>query len=188
MSPALNTTNGASQTIPLVLSQPCRTCIKGRRLREQLRVVVDGLVTVRPMLVADIRHFLDMPDDAPTPAKRIGLQLSALVRAATARPTGRGATSAIGCTRRPGQRPCGGLVMVFRRTSGEIAWSCDVCGDEGAISGWEGSPADVSGLDDSYAEGDMVTLLIVRELFEGIQGVLLLDDACTAIEAALVGE
>lgn len=35
--------------------------------------------------------------------------------------------------------------------------SCDVCGDEGAISGWEGSPADVSGLDDSYAEGDTIS-------------------------------
>ena len=25
--------------------------------------------------------------------------------------------------------------MVFRRTNGEIAWSCDTCGDEGVISG-----------------------------------------------------
>lgn len=139
------------------------------------------------MLVADLRHFLDMPDDAPAPAKRLGLQLSAIVRAATARPTGSGARSAIGCTRRPGRRPCEGLIMVFRRTSGEIAWSCDVCGDEGAISGWKGSPADVSGLDDSYAEGDMVTLLIARELVEVIQDVLLLDDACELLVARAEG-
>lgn len=77
--------------------------------------------------------------------------------------------------------------MVFRRTNGEIAWSCDACGDEGVISGWEGSPADVSGLDDSYAEGDTVTLLIARELFEGIQGVLLLDDACELLVARAEG-
>ena len=77
--------------------------------------------------------------------------------------------------------------MVFRRTNGEIAWSCDACGDEGVISGWEGSPVDVSGLDDSYAEGDEVTLLIARELFEEIRGVLLLDDACELLVARAEG-
>ena len=77
--------------------------------------------------------------------------------------------------------------MVFRRTNGEIAWSCDACGDEGVISGWEGSPADVSGLDDSYAEGDGVTLLIAREVFEVIRGVLLLDDACELLIARAEG-
>lgn len=139
------------------------------------------------MLVADLRHFLDMPDDAPAPAKRLGLQLSAIVRAASARPTGSGARSAIGCTRRPGRRPCEGLIMVFRRTNGEITWSCDACGDEGVIHGWEGSPADVSGLDASYAEGDTVTLVIARELFDVIRGVLLLDDASELLVARAEG-
>ena len=39
------------------------------------------------VLVCDLRHFLDMPEDAPTPAVRLGLQLAAIVRAASARPT-----------------------------------------------------------------------------------------------------
>jgi hypothetical protein len=150
-------------------------------------VAVNGLVTVTQMLVADLRHFLDMPDDAPRPAIRLGLQLSAIVRAASVRPTGSGARSAIGCTRRPGRRPCEGLIMVFRRTNGEIVWSCDACGDEGLISGWEGSPADGSGLDDSYAEGDPVTLVIDRELFDVIRGVLLLDDAGELLVARAEG-
>ena len=77
--------------------------------------------------------------------------------------------------------------MVFRRTNGEIAWSCDACGDEGVISGWEGSPAEVSGLDDSYAEGDTVTLVIARDLFDVIRGVLLLDDACELLVARAEG-
>lgn len=77
--------------------------------------------------------------------------------------------------------------MVFRRTNGEIAWSCDACGDEGVISGWEGTPADVSSLDDSYAEGDEVTVLIARELFEVIRGALLLDDACELLIARAEG-
>ena len=46
--------------------------------------------------------------------------------AASARPASSGATSAIGCTRRPSHRWCDGFTMVFRRPNGEIAWSCDV--------------------------------------------------------------
>lgn len=74
--------------------------------------------------------------------------------------------------------------MVFRRTNGEIAWSCGSCGDEGVIHGWEGSPPDVSGLDDSYAEGDTIALLVVRDLFDVIRRVRQLDEACAALEAA----
>ena len=77
--------------------------------------------------------------------------------------------------------------MVFRRTNGEIAWTCDACGDEGVLTGWEGSPTDLSGLDDSYADGDEVVLLVARELFEVIGGVLLLDDACELLVARAEG-
>lgn len=139
------------------------------------------------VFVSDLRHFLDMPDDAPAPARRLGLHLAAIVRAASARPIGAGATTAVGCIRRPGHRPRDGFIMLFRRTNGEIAWSCDACGDEGVIHGWEGSPADVSGLDDSYADGGPVTLLIARELFDVIRGVLLLDDACEQLVARAEG-
>jgi hypothetical protein len=48
------------------------------------------------VLVSDLRHFLGMPGDAPMPAQRLGLQLTAIVRAASARPTSSGARSAIG--------------------------------------------------------------------------------------------
>lgn len=77
--------------------------------------------------------------------------------------------------------------MVFRRTNGEIAWSREACGDEGVITDWEESPTDVSGLDDRYADGDEVVLLIARELFEVIRGVLLLDDACELMVARAEG-
>ncbi|HUF97846.1 MAG TPA: hypothetical protein VMM60_06925 [Ilumatobacter sp.] len=139
------------------------------------------------MLVSDLRHFLDLPDDAPGPAKRLGAQLAAIVRAASARPIGRGATTAVACRRRPGRRPCDGFVMVLRRMTGEIAWSCDVCGDEGVISGWEGSPTDVSGLDDSYVEDELVSIVIARELFDVVCGVLLLDDASELLVARAEG-
>ena len=77
--------------------------------------------------------------------------------------------------------------MVFRRSNGEIAWSCDAYGDEGVIHGWEGSPADVSGLDDSDAEGDKIALLIVPDLFDVLRGVLLLDAACELLVARAEG-
>lgn len=64
--------------------------------------------------------------------------------------------------------------MILRRSDGEIAWSCDACGDDGVIHGWERSPADGSELDDSDAEGDVVTLVIARELFDVIRDVLCL--------------
>ena len=77
--------------------------------------------------------------------------------------------------------------MVFRRNDGEIAWSCDTCGDEGVISGWEGSPTDCSGVNDSYAGGGELVLLVARELYELIRGVLLLDDACKLLVARAEG-
>lgn len=152
-----------------------------------LYIVTPGFGYRGAVLVSDLRHFLDMPDDAPAPAKRLGSQLGAIVRAASARPIGSGGRSAVGCMRRPGRRPCEGFMMVFRRMNGEVAWSCDSCGDEGVIHGWEGSPADVSGLDDSYAEGDTVALLIPKDLSDLIRGVLLLDDACELLVARAEG-
>jgi hypothetical protein len=68
--------------------------------------------------------------------------------------------------------------MVFRHLNGEIAWGCDSCGDEGVIRGWEGSPTDVSQLDDSDAGGDTITLLVSRDMSDLLRDVLLMDDAC----------
>ncbi|MEZ5410171.1 MAG: hypothetical protein R2761_19230 [Acidimicrobiales bacterium] len=77
--------------------------------------------------------------------------------------------------------------MVFRHAYGEIAWACDVCGDEGVITGWEGSPTDVSGLDDSYADGDVVAVVMSRSLFDLLRGVLVLDAASELLIARAQG-
>lgn len=126
----------------------------------------------------------DEHDCQPTRRAR---QLAAIVRAASARPTGtaRGQRSVARVARAVAS--CEGFITVFRRTNGEIAWNCEACGDEGVISGWEGSPADVSELDDNYAEGDEVTLPIARELFDAICGVLLLDEAGELLVARAEG-
>ncbi len=96
------------------------------------------------MFVSDLRHFLDLPDDVPGPARRMAERLTSIVRAATAGDAGAEWASALPCDRRPGRRPCPGHVAVLRTdVPPSIAWRCTSCGDEGVISGWERSPYDL---------------------------------------------
>jgi len=66
------------------------------------------------MFVSDLRHFLDLPDDAPGPARKMAKQLGNVVRAATAAEAGTAWVSALPCRRRLGRRPCPGRIIVFR--------------------------------------------------------------------------
>ncbi|MFC9839314.1 DUF3024 domain-containing protein [Rhodococcus sp. NPDC127530] len=96
------------------------------------------------MLVTDLRHFLDLPDEVPGPARRLAEQLYDLVRAATAGDIGVAWVSALPCRRRPGNRRCAGRMLILRaETEGPIAWECSSCGEEGLISDWEDSPFDL---------------------------------------------
>jgi hypothetical protein len=96
------------------------------------------------MFVSDLRHFLDLDEDTPGPARRMAERLSMIVRAATAGDLGEAWVSALRCERRPGRQRCPGQIAV-RRTDAppSIAWQCMSCGDDGVISGWEGSPHDL---------------------------------------------
>ncbi len=97
------------------------------------------------VLSADLRHFLDLPDDAPGPAQRLAAQLGDLVRAATAAEPGPAWISALPCRRRPGHRACPGQMMVARPDrAAPIVFECTDCGDGGVISGWQDSPFDGS--------------------------------------------
>jgi hypothetical protein len=100
----------------------------------------------RPLvLVSDLRHFLDLPEDTSAPAVRLAEQLQDIVRAATAGEAGAGWLTALPCRRRPGNRRCPGGVLVRRpEPPAPIAWECITCGDDGSISGWQGTPYDVS--------------------------------------------
>jgi hypothetical protein len=96
------------------------------------------------MFVSDFRHFLDLPDDVPGPARRMAERLTLIVRAATAGDSGAPWVSALTCDRRPGRRPCPGHLAVLRTdVPPSIAWHCISCSDEGVISGWERSPYDL---------------------------------------------
>ena len=98
----------------------------------------------RSMFVSDLRHFLDLPDDVPGPARRMADHLGSVVLAATAAEAGSPWESALRCQRRPGRRACPGHIAVFRADiPAAIEWRCTACGDEGVISGWEDSCFDL---------------------------------------------
>ena len=96
------------------------------------------------MLVADLHHFLDLPDDMPGPGRRLAEHLSSIVRAATAADGGTAWMSALPCRRRPGNRSCPGRMVVLRpEPASVIHWECSTCHDEGVISNWSDSPDDL---------------------------------------------
>jgi hypothetical protein len=66
------------------------------------------------VFVADLRHYLDLPDCAAGPARRLADQLTSLVQAATARPAGAAWETTIPCRRRPSRRACTGRLTVSR--------------------------------------------------------------------------
>jgi len=96
------------------------------------------------MMVADLHHFLDLPDDIPGPARGLAEHLCSIVRAATAGDAGTAWMSALPCRRRPGNRSCPGRMIVLRpEPPAAIHWECSTCHDEGVISNWCDSPDDL---------------------------------------------
>jgi hypothetical protein len=129
------------------------------------------------VLVADLRHFLDVDDATPTAARRLAEQLTSIVRAATARPAGEAWTSALGCNRRPGRHRCPGPIALRRaELPSSIEWECVSCGDAGTISGWEGSAFDLRtvGLQPAAER----TVHAAADVAETLRSVMLLDVAC----------
>ncbi len=95
-------------------------------------------------MVADLRHFLDLPADTPGPARRVAEQLGHVVQAATAGDAGISWETALPCRRRPGNRRCPGRMVVARtEPPAPIRWQCSACGDQGVISNWADSPFDL---------------------------------------------
>ena len=96
------------------------------------------------MLVADLQHYLDLPESTPGPARRLAEQLGDIVRAGTAGDVGEAWASALPCRRRPGKRACPGRMVVARpEPPGPIRWQCSACRDGGVISNWQDTPFDL---------------------------------------------
>ncbi len=130
------------------------------------------------MLVTDLSHFLDMPEDTPGPARRLAEHLSNIVRAATAGDAGTAWESALPCRRRPANRRCPGRMIVLRTAAGApIRWQCSVCDDEGVISNWEDSAFDLRRRQLTLAEAGN-EIVIPDEMAAALRGLQLLDTDC----------
>ena len=131
------------------------------------------------MFVSDLRHFLNLPDDAPGPARKLAEQLGDVVRAATAAEAGTGWVSALPCRRRPGRRPCPGRIIVFRPDlPARIEWRCTCCGDEGVISGWEGTYCDLRASTHRRSTGTVADIVVPDEVATALRDLQLLDADC----------
>ncbi|MDA8297494.1 MAG: hypothetical protein M0004_13090 [Actinomycetota bacterium] len=131
------------------------------------------------MFVSDLRHFLDLPDDAPGPARKMADHLSNIVRAATAVPAGASWVSALPCRRRPERRPCPGRMSLCRLdVPARIEWHCTTCDDDGVISGWEGSHFDLRAPGSAAAPPSAVEIPVSDEVLAALRDLLLLDAAC----------
>jgi hypothetical protein len=131
------------------------------------------------MFVSDLRHFLEMPDDAPAPARRMADHLTLVVRAGTAGDTGVGWVSALSCQRRPSHRACPGHIAVSRTDiPASIQWRCTSCGDEGVVSGWEGSPFDLRPRRLEAGRQGGLHIVIPPEVAATLHSLVLLDSEC----------
>ena len=134
------------------------------------------------MFVSDLRHFLDMPDDVPAPARRMGERLMLIVRAATAVDAGIGWVSALTCDRRPGHKSCPGHIALFRTDiPASIEWRCTACRDEGVISGWERTPFDLRRRREDSTSGDILEVVVPSEVAATLRTLLLLDPTAERI-------
>ncbi len=136
------------------------------------------------VLSADLRHFLDLPDGAPGPARRLATQLGDLVRVATAAAPGPAWTSALPCRRRPGHRACPGQMTVARPDrEAPILFECNVCGDGGVIDGWQDSPYDCR--DDHgrmrTAAGRVRQISIPEQVADTLRDLTFLDRSCERV-------
>jgi hypothetical protein len=130
------------------------------------------------MLVTDLHHFLDLPQDTPGPAWRLAEHLSNIVRAATAGDAGTAWESALPCRRRPANRACPGRIVVLRTEPGApIRWQCSVCDDAGVISNWEDSVFDLRRRQLAVA-GAASEIVIPNQIAAALRDLQLLDPDC----------
>jgi len=93
----------------------------------------------------DVRHLAPAgAPEIPAAAARRAAYTREVVEAATSRRADSSWCSAVRCIARAGRRTCGGRIRVGRPQAGEVAWSCDMCGEHGVITGFEGSELDMS--------------------------------------------
>ena len=98
------------------------------------------------VMMTDMRHYLNEDGqigDLPGPALNLVLFLGSIVAWMTQIQPGKLDRTNLHCERRPGKLRCGAEICA--EFEGEaIMWQCVLCGDAGAIRGWQNSPWDRS--------------------------------------------
>lgn len=132
------------------------------------------------MLVADLGHFLDMPEDASGSARRLAQHLGDIARAGTAGEVGDPWVSALPCRRRPAHKRCPGrmtIAIAGAEAAAPIRWWCTACDDEGAISNWADTPYDLRRRRPSVA-GDVDEVIVSDKTAAVLRELVLLDPDC----------
>ena len=91
-------------------------------------------------MFTDMRHFLEedgSPADLTPLGERLYRSFLNIVGRALLAPEGAVAPTGVKCRRRPGRRPCPGVIdAVWEYEDGQnVTWECPECGDNGHISG-----------------------------------------------------
>jgi hypothetical protein len=143
---------------------------------------------VPQVMVTDLDHLLDLPADAPGPARRLAEHLGTIVRAATAGDAGPAWETALPCRRRPAHHPCPGRMIVLRTEAGTpISWQCSSCPDAGVISNWEDSPFDLRRRRLTIT-GPALDHVIANETAAALRDLQLLDPDCERLVFRIRGQ
>jgi hypothetical protein len=78
--------------------------------------------------------------DLPEPALNLAFHLGAIVGWVSRSPSMDLQFTNVPCRQRPSRRRCLGEIQArIVPNTGTIEWTCPVCGDDGTITGWEGT-------------------------------------------------
>lgn len=98
--------------------------------------------------IVDLRHYLNQDGSIGIKSgtgRRLAEHFAAIVQETSGDTDGEGRFPKVKCRRRPRRKPCAGAIESYIDPGDDaIVWRCPVCGDNGAISGWEGTLWDFS--------------------------------------------
>jgi len=96
--------------------------------------------------ITDMGHYLDggrLGDEMPGPALAIALHLGSIIAWITSHDDAGAQRTNVPCRRSPGRKRCTAEIEAkFESPGAAILWRCPVCGDNGHIDGWQGTPWD----------------------------------------------
>lgn len=98
--------------------------------------------------IVNLRHYLQQDGSIVIesgPGRRLAEFFVAIVKETSGDIDEEGIFPKVRCRRKPMRKPCVGEIQSYIDPEDDaIVWRCPVCGDNGAISGWEGSFWDLS--------------------------------------------